>query len=120
MFEEQPAQYRSTDPPFEIGIVQIVSEQAAQLLRGVLPLASGEGEDARPVRSGRPLISPGLAMPGNKVDDFHRIRVGQRGLLLQIFACQLVKRAQISIAKRWARGVKRSEEHTSELQSPDH
>src|SRR2546422_5786997 len=97
MCEEQPAQNCWADASFEIGVVEIVSQQVSELLGNIFPLPAGEAEDSRPIRgcgtfSGRAIR---LAVPGQEVNNFNRIRVGQRSLLLEIFASQFVARLQV-------------------------
>src|SRR6266481_443180 len=97
MCEEQPAQNGWADASFEIGVVEIVSQQVSELLGNVFPLPAGEGKDSRPIRGcgSFSFRAVRLAMPGEEVKNFNRIRVGQRSLLLEIFAGQFVPRLKL-------------------------
>src|SRR6266571_8334357 len=110
MCEEQPAQNGWADASFEIGVVEIVSQQVSELLGNVFPLPAGEAEDSSPVRScgAFSLRAVRLAMPGQEIKNFNRIRVGQRSLLLEIFASQFVPRLQVGVAESRARRIEDS------------
>src|SRR5882724_4141297 len=116
MCEKQAAQDGGTDASFEIGVVEVVSQQASELLGDVFPLPASEGEDSRPIRRRGPLsrCAVRLAMPGQEVEDFNRIRVWQRSLLLEIFASQFVTRLQVGVAKGWARRIKDARPETGQ------
>src|SRR5450755_2061396 len=107
MSQEEPAQGGGVDAPFQIGVVEIVAGEIAQLFGHVFVLVAQKGGGLR----GADILLPVL---GEEVERLDRVGEGKRGLVLEVFAGYVEQVRHIRVAERGTGGIQDARSKKSE------